>query len=97
MKNNKLDELIVEGYEIDIEKAFRDGWNIFKTKPLFTMGYAAFIFLLQVTFALYLIDISFVFTIFLSGPLYAGFFLVANKISRDEEVLYPDFFGGFQY
>ncbi len=97
MNNNKLDELIVKGYEIDIEKAFRDGWEIFKTKPLFTMGYAAFILLLQVTFALYLTDISFVFTIFLAGPLYAGFFLVANKISRNEEVLYPDFFGGFRY
>lgn len=97
MKNNKLDELIVKGYEVDIEKAFRDGWEIFKAKPLFTIGYAAFILLLQVTFALYLTDFSFVFTIFLSGPLYAGFFLVANKISRGEEVLYPDFFGGFQY
>ena len=61
------------------------------------MGYTAFIMLLQVTFALYLTDISFVFTIFLAGPLYAGFFLVANKISRNEEVLYPDFFTGFQY
>ena len=97
MKNSKLDELIVRGYEIDIEKAFRDGWGIFKAKPLFTMGYAAFILMLQVAFALYLTDFSFVFTVFLAGPLYAGFFLVANKISRGEEVLYPDFFGGFQY
>lgn len=97
MKNNKLEELIGKGYEVDIEKAFRDGWEIFKAKPLFTIGYAAFILVLQVTFALYLTDFSFVFTIFLSGPLYAGFFLVANKISRNEEVLYPDFFGGFHY
>lgn len=97
MTQNKIDELIVKGYEIDIEKSFRDGWAIFKLKPLFTMGYAAFIMLLQVTFALYLTDISFVFTIFLAGPLYAGFFLVANKISRNEEVVYPDFFTGFQY
>ena len=74
MKNSKLDELIARGYEIDIEKAFRDGWGIFKAKPLFTMGYAAFILMLQVAFALYLTDFSFVFTVFLAGPLYAGFF-----------------------
>ena len=97
MKNSKLDELIVRGYEIDIEKAFTDGWGIFKSKPLFTTGYAAFILMLQVAFALYLTDFSFVFTVFLAGPLYAGFFLVANKISRGEEILYPDFFGGFHY
>ena len=35
--------------------------------------------------------------VFLAGPLYAGFFLVANKISRNVEVTYPDFFMGFQY
>jgi hypothetical protein len=97
MKHNRLDELIVKGYEIDIEKSFKEGWEIFKAKPLFSMGYAAFVLLLQVTFALYLPDISFVFTIFLAGPLYAGFFLVANKISINEEVIYPDFLTGFRY
>jgi uncharacterized membrane protein len=29
--------------------------------------------------------------------LYAGFYLVANKISRGEEVIYPDFFAGFRF
>ncbi len=30
-------------------------------------------------------------------PLYAGFYLVANKLSRGEEVIYPDFFAGFRF
>jgi uncharacterized membrane protein len=42
-------------------------------------------------------DYLFIFTIFLAGPLFAGFYLVANKISRNEQVIYPDFFKGFRY
>jgi uncharacterized membrane protein len=29
--------------------------------------------------------------------LYAGFYLVANRLSRGEEVIYPDFFAGFRF
>lgn len=97
MKQDKIEELVARGYDIDIEKAFRDGWEMFKAKPLHTMGYGAFVLFLQVAFALYLSDIAFVFSVFLSGPLYSGFFLVANKISRNERILYADFFSGFQY
>jgi uncharacterized membrane protein len=38
-----------------------------------------------------------VYSTLLAPPLYAGFYLVANKISRGEEVIYPDFFGGFRF
>lgn len=97
MKREKVEELIAQGYDIDIERAFRNGWEMFKVLPLYSMLYGIFIISLQVLFAFYLSDIAFVFTVFLAGPLYAGFFLVANKISRNVEVIYPDFFTGFQY
>lgn len=97
MKNKKIDELALRGYDFDIERSFRAGWEMFKSRPLYSMGYSAFILSLQIFFALYLQDVAFVFTVFLAGPLYAGFFLVANKISRNEEVQYGDFFTGFQY
>jgi|GEM_PF-252266 len=97
MKKEKVEELIAKGYDIDIEQAFRNGWEMFKVLPLYSMLYGIFIISLQVLFAFYLSDIAFVFTVFLAGPLYAGFFLVANKISRNVEVTYPDFFTGFQY
>ncbi len=61
------------------------------------MGYALFILSVQFLFVLYIPDFLLVFTLFLAGPLLAGFFLAANKISQEETLEYPDFFKGFQY
>lgn len=97
MKKEKIDELVATGYDFDIEKSFRDGWEMFKSKPLYSMSYTTFIIILQLSFALYMSDFAFIFTVFLAAPLYSGFFLAANKISRGEEVFYSDFFTGFQY
>jgi hypothetical protein len=97
MKKNDLDKLIAEGYDFDIEKSFKNGWEMFKVKPLFSMMYGMLVLTVQLMFALYLKDLAILFGVFLAGPLYAGFYLVANKFSRNEEVVYPDFFTGFQY
>jgi uncharacterized membrane protein len=97
MKKKDLDLLIAKGYNFDIERSFINGWEMFKINPLYSMGYGTLILSIQFMFALYLNDIAVLFSVFLAGPLYAGFFLVANKISRNEEVVYPDFFRGFQY
>src|SRR5690606_10097731 len=68
-----------------------------KLKPLVSMAYGVLILSLQFLFAIHLNDLAILFSVFLAGPLYTGFFLVANKISRKEEVQYSDFFGGFVY
>lgn len=97
MKKSKIDELVATGYDFDIEKSFREGWEMFKSAPLQSMGYGAFVLFLQVAFALYINELAFVFSLFLAAPLYCGFFLVANRISRKEEIRYADFFSGFHY
>ncbi len=70
---------------------------MFKAYPGFSMGYALFILSIQFLFLIYIPDFILVFTLFLAGPLFAGFFLVANKISQGESLEYPDYFKGFQY
>ena len=97
MTKDKVEQLISKGYEVDLEKSFKKGWEMFKVYPLYSMAYCALIFSIQFIFAFYLSDIAILFSVFLAGPLYAGFFLVANKISREEKVTYPDFFAGFRY
>src|SRR5690606_4882393 len=97
MKKKDLDQLIAVGYDFNLEKAFRDGWEMFKTAPLLSMAYGTFILSLQFIFAVHLEDFALLFSVFLAGPLYAGFYLVANKISRNETLQYTDFFGGFYY
>lgn len=97
MKRQNLDQLIEQGYDFDIEEAFRNGWEMFKSKALVSMAYGILILSLQFMFAIHLGDLAVLFSVFLAAPLYSGFFLVANKISRNEEVRYSDFFGGFVY
>ena len=97
MTKEKIEQLISTGYEVDLEKSFKKGWEMFKVYPLYSMAYCALIFSTQFLFAIYFSDFAILFSVFLAGPLYSGFFLVANKISREEKVTYPDFFAGFQY
>jgi uncharacterized membrane protein len=97
MKKNDLDQLIAKGYNFEIEQSFKKGWEMFKIKPLYSMAYATLIISAQLMFALHLNDLAILFNIFLAAPLYAGFYLIANKISRNEQVVYPDFFKGFLY
>ncbi len=95
MKNKKLDVLIDSGYDFDIREGFENGWMMYKKYPLFASGYTFFIISLQMLFVLYLPDYAVIFGVFLAGPLSAGYFLAANKISQGESLLYPGFFWDF--
>lgn len=97
MIKNDLDLLIAKGYDFNIKNSLKRGWEMFKVKPLYSMAFATLILSIQFMFVLHLNDFAFLFSIFFAGPLYAGFFLVANKISRSKKVIYPDFFNGFLY
>lgn len=97
MSNQKLDALIEKGYDFDIRKGFEHGWLMYKKYPAYASGYTFFVLSIQMLFVLYLPDYAVLFGVFLAGPLSAGFFLAANKISQGEVLLYPDFFRGFEY
>nr|MBI1231475.1 hypothetical protein [Cytophagales bacterium] len=97
MNNRKLDALITKGYDFDIREAFEQGWLMFKKFPAFSAGYTFFIISIQLMFVLYLPDYAVLFGIFLAGPLSAGYFLAANKISQGDTLIYPDYFRGFEY
>jgi uncharacterized membrane protein len=70
---------------------------MYKKYPAYASGYTFFILSLQMLFVLYLPDYAVLFGAFLAGPLYAGYYLAANKISQGESLIYPDFCMGFQY
>lgn len=91
-------ELLTEGnYEFDIKEAFAKGWQTFQMVSIYSISFTLLILSLQFLFMLYAPDFLFVFSFFLAGPLFAGFYLVANKVSLQEPVKYPDFFKGFGY
>jgi uncharacterized membrane protein len=91
-------ELIIEStFDFDIKDALTQGWDTFRKATIYSVSFSLLILSLQFLFMYYAEDYIFVFSIFLAGPLFAGFYLVANKISRNEQVIYPDFFKGFRY
>lgn len=97
MDKNSLNRLIETGYDFDVKQVFQKGWELFTMKPLFSIGFTGFILSLQLLFVLYLKEYAILYSVFLSGPLFSGFYLAANKMKSGEEIIYPDFFKGFQY
>lgn len=85
------------GYDFDIKEIFFRAWQMYLKEPLQSSAFVMFILSLQLLAYLYLKDFAFLQGIFLAPPLYSGFYLVANKISLKQQVVYPDFFKGFNF
>ncbi|AGA80825.1 hypothetical protein [Echinicola vietnamensis] len=92
-----LNKLIERGYDFDIQTVLVEGWSLFKQQPLFAVGYTGFVISLELLFLLYLKEYALLFSVFLAGPLFSGFYLVANKLKAGEHIAYTDFFQGFTY
>lgn len=91
-------DLILEGdFDFDIREAIESGWETYKKVAIYSISFTLLIVSLQFLFMYYAENFLFVYSFFLAGPLFAGFYLVANKISHGEQVIYPDFFKGFNY
>ena len=79
-----------EGYDFDLSKYINRGWEIFKGNAanfvvfslIYTLAAGAFGGLLQ---------------ILIGAPLAAGFFIVADKIAKNESTEFGDFFKGFDH
>lgn len=97
MDKNHLESIIAKPYEFDIKETLIQGWETFKKVRVYSILFTLLILSIQFFFMVYARDFLFVFSLFLAGPLFAGFYLVANKVSLNETVSYLDFFKGFGY
>lgn len=93
----KVDRLLTVPVEVDIKFSFVRAWELYKLHPFFFSLYMLLIVSIQGMVVIYLQAYMIVYSALLAPPLYAGFYLVANKLSRGEEVTYPDFFAGFRF
>ena len=84
--NSKAEELKNQGFRLNFEKYISKGFHIFMRKPDLFILYTL-IYIVLMPFGGFLI----------SGPLTAGFFLVAKKLERNEPVRLDDFFDGFKH
>ena len=88
----KADHLIQQGYDTDAGTYIRRGWEIFQDNIGIFIGYT----LLTVAISIAAAFIPFG-SILVSGPLTAGYYIVANKISKGEAYEFGTFFKGFDY
>ena len=93
----KVDSLLTVPVAINIRSAFVKAWGLYRMHPFFFSMYMLLILSIQGMVVIYLQEYMIVYSTLLAPPLYAGFYLVANKLSRGEVVIYPDFFGGFRF
>lgn len=97
MDQIKLQRIIDSGVDFNISSIIDKAWEMFKARAMFHVGFAFLISTIQLFFTLYLEDYVFIYSIFLSPPLVAGFYLVANRMSQGEYVDFQNYFDGFKY
>ena len=97
MNEDRLNRLLTVPVEFDIKDSFAKAWELFKAQALLHVLFMMLILSIQGLTVIYFKDYMILYSALLAPPLYSGFFLVANKISRGETVIYPDYFGGFRF
>lgn len=93
----KAERLLNSPIYFDIDAALKRGWELFKAEPAILIVYFLVVLLVQVIPTFYLEDFAGLISILISPPLIAGFYLIANKISRGETVEFKDCFDGFKF
>ena len=97
MTPKQLEKLFRFFPEFSIQESLLKGWDYFRAQPLNSVAFTLLVFSIQGISTYFLDDFSLVLSILISPPLTAGFFLVANRISRGVEVEFSSFFDGFSF
>ncbi len=95
-QEEKIQDLIQNGYEFDIGYYLSKGYEIFKENFGNFIGYTV-LYLLIVIIGGLIPGIGTIVSIVLPAPLVAGFYIVARKINKDESYEFGDFFKGFDF
>ena len=87
---------VIPGGIVQPGKYLRQGWELFKLNPGGYIGFALVFFVIQVVLSLFP-RLGGLTSLVISGPLYAGFYLVSAKLLQRQTPIFQDFFGGFQF
>ncbi|MFC3415606.1 DUF2189 domain-containing protein [Algoriphagus hitonicola] len=93
----KIEEILSKPIHFDIDKALRRGWELFKTQPAILIVYTIVVVGFSAAASLFLGDFSSIFSLFVGPALTAGYYLLANRISRNDSVEFMDSFEGFKF
>jgi hypothetical protein len=93
-KQQKIDLLIQQGYEMDAVECINQGWNIQKQNLGGFIGFALLFFFLVLLTLLCscFLGIPYLF----QGNLATGYFIVTMKIQKNQTISFENFFDGFR-
>lgn len=94
---DRLQRLLTVPVDLDLKATFARAWELYISHALLFSLYMLFILSIQGLVVIYAQAYMIVYSVLLAPPLYTGFYLVANKLSRGVPISYPDFFGGFRF
>lgn len=97
MTPTQIEKLFRQFPEFSIQESLSKGWELFKVQWLNTIAFLLLVFTIQGVSTYFLEDYALLVSMVISPPLTAGFFLVANRISRGVEVSFSNYFDGFSY
>ncbi|NJM68680.1 MAG: hypothetical protein HC851_24955 [Acaryochloris sp. RU_4_1] len=92
---NDLNAVMQRGYAVDIGGFISRGWEIFQQNLGGFVGYTLLMFLALIVLS-FIPIIGSIGVAIISGPLLAGFYIVAFKLMKGQPVEFGDFFKGFQ-
>ena len=91
-----VNTLVGEGYQVEIGRYFSRGWEIFSGYMGGFIGFMLIVWLINI-FLGFIPVIGGLASIVISGPLSAGYYIVAFKKMKGQQVEFGDFFLGFNY
>jgi hypothetical protein len=97
MTEAQIQRLFQKFPEFSIQENLSKGWEMFKAQWLNSIAFSMLLFTIQGVSTIYLENYTIFISVLISPSLTAGFFLVANRISRGVEVQFSSFFEGFSY
>jgi hypothetical protein len=89
---DRAQELFSKGYNTDIGEYIRKGFHIFEKDMGSFIGYTVLFFVITTVASVVPFG-----PVLVSGPMSAGFFIVARKIRKGEPYEFGTFFKGFDY
>ncbi len=90
-KQQKINSLIQQGYDLNVTECVGQGWKILNQN---LGGFIGFVFL---SVLLYFVSFCFCgIPLLFAGNLFAGFYIVAMKIQKQQSINFENFFDGFR-
>lgn len=96
--SNNLEGLLQKSYTVKIGEYVSSGWETFKKNAGGFIGFTVVLFIINIALAKInesASPVGSLISLLISGPLNAGFLIVAFKVLRHRETAFGDFFRGF--